>query len=117
MTQLYTVRLERKRLVTNYDIKGNITSREELKIGECYHDMPFSTADAYRKLFPEANVQIEAQERAVSNLEFSKRRVEIYAGGERKSSVTEAKPKAEKPVVAVAHDYSAVVNSMIKGGA
>ncbi|SER28450.1 hypothetical protein SAMN05216548_11498 [Faunimonas pinastri] len=118
MSDLYTVTLSRKKIITSCQGKTK-TTREEL-IEEKYTGLPLLTAQRYRELFPDANVQIvreyaEDSRRSSVRLasEKTERRRTEYPGNARKPASQHA--AASKPSTTIRHgDYAELVNTMTR---
>jgi hypothetical protein len=63
MAQLYTVRMKRIQNITRFDARGKLIGTETTLIEQVYSDLPYQTAQRYKERFPDAQVEIEAQER------------------------------------------------------
>ena len=115
MSSYYTVRLERKMLISK--LVGKTWTRETKMIEEVYSDLPYQTAMTYKTMFPEANVRIEQQYREIGGTKPSVRvkgesRSDIYR---KPSEKLEKAPKVEeKPILAPKADYASVVNAMME---
>lgn len=58
MTELFTVRMSRLKIVKRYDMQGRLIETREEKIPEVVHDLPYVAAARYRDIFPDAEVEI-----------------------------------------------------------
>lgn len=119
MTELYTVRMKRKQIVSIFDARGKKIREETRLLDQVYTDLPYSTALMYREKSPDADVKIERQvpEREVR----SRAKHKVITSGiaeysPRKRSSAEEKP-ARKDEAPAAHDYKALVNEMMKEAA
>lgn len=64
MTTLYTVRIRRKQLVSIYDKHGNKTEKTTF-IEEVQYDMPHEYGTNFRRMYPEAFVEMTPQAREI----------------------------------------------------
>lgn len=124
MTELYSVTIHRKKIVTRYlDPKGKKTESFEETITETYHDLPLGTARGYMKLDPKAVIEI--QDTVVNRFEKPKQSFHVSGNSTAERYGTPRKAKAGdgrtavKPVekVPAQASYADVVNSMMKDGA
>jgi hypothetical protein len=65
MSQLYTVKMVRKQIISRFDTSGNKVAEEVVLLPQVYHDLPHSTALSYQTKFPDAQVEIVGQAHAV----------------------------------------------------
>ncbi|KAA5604362.1 hypothetical protein F1188_15995 [Roseospira marina] len=63
MGDLFTVRMERKRIIYTYDDKGARVGERVEMIQETYAGLPFVTAQGYKERHPDANVIVTKAER------------------------------------------------------
>jgi hypothetical protein len=61
MSQLYTVRMVSRKIISSFDQSGNKTGEREELIPITFHDLPHPTALAYKTKFPDAQVVITMQ--------------------------------------------------------
>ena len=119
MTQLYSVTIHRKKVITKYlDPKGKKTETYEEVITETYHDLPMATAQGYKKLDPLA--QIIAQQDRIDRFEKIKGSFHVKGDstaeryGKRRTKIEDdVLVVAETPKVGAA-TYADVVNEMMK---
>ena len=121
MTQLYTVTINKKAIITTYhDKRGkNFTTREEI-VPQVYHDLPMATALGYREL--DENAVITAQEIVVSGRQapvignYNVRGTSTAA--QSRTTFKRAEPKeVEATFTKRDEGYAGVVNAMVKDAA
>lgn len=125
MTQLYSVTIHRKKVITKYlDPKGKKTETYEEMIEETYHDLPLATARGYMKLDPGAKIEVQGEQvnhfgKTSKSFHVSGASTTERYGSGRNSKAgdggTVFKP-AEQPAAQPA-SYADVVNAMMKDGA
>ena len=59
---LFTVDMVRKQIVSRYGARGERLGEIETNISLTFHDLPYSTAQAYQIQFPDAQVKITKQD-------------------------------------------------------
>lgn len=118
MTQLYTVRMKRKQIVSVFDARGNKIREDKRLIDVIYTDLPYQTALMYKTTCPDNHVVIEPQEPGYEPKSKAKHR--IITSGVAEYSPRKRAPVEEKPAPKEApatHDYAALVNTMVKEAA
>lgn len=125
MTQLYSVTINRKKVITKYlDPKGRKTETYEETISETYHDLPLATARGYMKLDPAAVISVQGQQ--INRFESPKKSFHVSGANttERYSSGRNSKAKGDGGTVVKSaatpapqpSSYADVVNQMMKDG-
>jgi len=120
MADFYTVHMEREQRISVFDTKGRKTGEKVERIPISFHDLPLSTAEAYRKKFPDANVRIERQYGMSSKkggvstaggytYDMGRSAKKGFSFGPKKK--TEKKAKTKSPTI-MTGDYADVVTRM-----
>lgn len=123
MTQLYSVTINRKKVITKYlDPKGRKTETYEELISETYHDLPLATARGYMKLDPAAVIAVQGQQ--INRTESPKKSFHVsgantterygnpaYRKAKQGDGGTVMKPAEKAPAPS---GYADVVNQMMK---
>ncbi|MBO6507551.1 MAG: hypothetical protein JJ979_03535 [Roseibium sp.] len=120
MTDLYTITLRNKKLISVFDPQGNKTGEREEFVNQVIADLPMRTVNTYKKMFPDSFVGFELQ---VPDRRNSKKTTYKTKGKGKPVTVKTDKQLETAPtgmskgpitVKGSGQGYSQVVNDMIK---
>ena len=115
MSQLYSVTFHRKQLVSVFDTKGRKVEDKEERVSVTLHDLPYTTAEAYKGKDPNAIITRQYDQAQRGGKTSFKHQGRGAGGSYRKANRNDFADMGSKPAPATninTGTYGALVNTL-----
>lgn len=117
--QLYSVTMQRKKLVSVFDAAGDLVVENKVEIATVsFHDLPYHTAMMYQRQFPDSDVKISEQHISAG---YTTKVEKTYSKRTRRQenpahSADFDRDEDDDDTAAVTGDFAAAINAALTGG-